>query len=365
MAPNVDGMVREAIRAFKAGKKSEARTILEKATDLDPHNEKAWMWLSAAVEAPEDQRICLENVLFINPENENARRGLDYLAKQIQDTPAPPPAHNTQQEEIIDDGFPDSDQTAALFDDPTPAANEGYNVPTSSASSSYDTSQEPTSDVYDDWVAGLNLGSSDDAPTTTDSSAPVGFDYDDDLFADPFGADEDDSDLMDDFASDANFDTSFDSVDTSMTTGPFDAADDLLDDFSANDLSLEESEEVDEIDALLADLDAPPSQSAEGSPPVMSPEPTASEQTASSRRKNRRKAAPLKDGVDDELYFGGENIDTNDPSEYFRAIPPEIKATRLPGMAQSTMPRSMLIGLVALVVANIGALGLLALNMAS
>jgi len=79
MTANVDAMVREAIRAYKAGQKAEAHALLLKATELDQMHEQAWMWLSAVVDTPEDQRICLENVIYINPDNENARRGLALL----------------------------------------------------------------------------------------------------------------------------------------------------------------------------------------------------------------------------------------------------------------------------------------------
>ncbi|MBE2220728.1 MAG: hypothetical protein IAF02_04265, partial [Anaerolineae bacterium] len=51
--------------------------------------EQAWLWLSGALTADEDKRVCLENVLALNPENQAAKRGLAKLNKQMPDpTPA-------------------------------------------------------------------------------------------------------------------------------------------------------------------------------------------------------------------------------------------------------------------------------------
>jgi len=72
---NVDAMVREAKRAIREGNKSEAQALLLRATEIDQSSEQAWMWLSAVVESIEDQMICLENVLQINPKNADAKRG--------------------------------------------------------------------------------------------------------------------------------------------------------------------------------------------------------------------------------------------------------------------------------------------------
>src|SRR5689334_10098913 len=90
---NVDGIVQEGIAAIKAGRKEEARQLLNKAVDLDERSEQAWLWLSACVETVDEQQICLENVLSINPANQKARKGLEALTKQIGQKPAaaPPP----------------------------------------------------------------------------------------------------------------------------------------------------------------------------------------------------------------------------------------------------------------------------------
>jgi hypothetical protein len=90
-------MLNRAIVAAKAGRKVEARQLLEAVLDADERNEWAWLWLSGVVDSDEERTICLENVLSINPDNQAARRGLAMLqaaasASVIKPLPAPGPA---------------------------------------------------------------------------------------------------------------------------------------------------------------------------------------------------------------------------------------------------------------------------------
>lgn len=82
----VTELLQRGIAAAKAGRTQEARQALLRATELDERNEQAWLWLSGVVESFEDRRICLENVLAINPDNGYAQSGLRWLDQQ-----APPP----------------------------------------------------------------------------------------------------------------------------------------------------------------------------------------------------------------------------------------------------------------------------------
>src|SRR5215468_2363707 len=74
--PDVEGLVQKGIAAIKAGRKAEARRLLEQAVEIDVYNEKAWLWLSAAVDTLDEQQICLANVIEINPNSEKAKKGL-------------------------------------------------------------------------------------------------------------------------------------------------------------------------------------------------------------------------------------------------------------------------------------------------
>ncbi len=90
MSEEVNRLLQEGIAAAKAGDKARARRLLIEATDLDQQNEQAWLWLSGVVDDLEEMRICLENVLTINPGNERARQGLTWIQSRL-GPPAPPP----------------------------------------------------------------------------------------------------------------------------------------------------------------------------------------------------------------------------------------------------------------------------------
>ena len=71
--------LKAGISALKAGERARARELLLHVVTADEANEIGWLWLSAAVDSAEDRRICLENVLALNPDNGAARRGLAKL----------------------------------------------------------------------------------------------------------------------------------------------------------------------------------------------------------------------------------------------------------------------------------------------
>jgi tetratricopeptide (TPR) repeat protein len=87
----MDDLLLKGIAAARAGRRSEARAILTQVVEQDERNEQAWLWLSGVVDSPEDVRVCLENVLDLNPANARARQGLEWLeARYGTATPAPP-----------------------------------------------------------------------------------------------------------------------------------------------------------------------------------------------------------------------------------------------------------------------------------
>jgi tetratricopeptide (TPR) repeat protein len=75
-------LLQHGIAAAKAGRRREARQVLLQVTELDERNEQAWLWLSGVIESLEDRRICMENVLAINPDNTYAQAGLAWLEQQ-------------------------------------------------------------------------------------------------------------------------------------------------------------------------------------------------------------------------------------------------------------------------------------------
>lgn len=94
-----DTLIAEGRDALLAGDKARAQELLQTAVQLDPRSEEAWMWLSGVFTAPDDMAECLQRVLEINPQNEQAQEGLRWLAaehglhipppKAIESTPEP------------------------------------------------------------------------------------------------------------------------------------------------------------------------------------------------------------------------------------------------------------------------------------
>ncbi|HLY29153.1 MAG TPA: hypothetical protein VKQ72_22600 [Aggregatilineales bacterium] len=76
---DVQNLLKSGIAAAKARNKGEARRLLEQVLELDDSNEAAWMWLASVVDTPREKRICLENVIELNPDNVRAREALAQL----------------------------------------------------------------------------------------------------------------------------------------------------------------------------------------------------------------------------------------------------------------------------------------------
>lgn len=78
--PRTEQLLKEGIAAARAGDKATARAKLRQVVQLDENNEKGWYWLASVVETDEERRICLGNVVVINPKNERAQQLLEQLS---------------------------------------------------------------------------------------------------------------------------------------------------------------------------------------------------------------------------------------------------------------------------------------------
>lgn len=78
----VNLLLKAGRKAARAGDTATANEKFRKAAELSPYDERVWVALLEVVIDPEDQRVCVENILRINPKNAKARR--------LQ--PSPPPA---------------------------------------------------------------------------------------------------------------------------------------------------------------------------------------------------------------------------------------------------------------------------------
>jgi tetratricopeptide (TPR) repeat protein len=82
MVMGADELLGQGIAAAKSGQRERARSLLTRAVQHDEKNVLAWLWLSGVVDNLEDQEICLENVLALDPTHDAARRRLGWVRKQ-------------------------------------------------------------------------------------------------------------------------------------------------------------------------------------------------------------------------------------------------------------------------------------------
>lgn len=235
-----DEQLKQAMAEFKAGRKAEARSILMGVVDQDERHEQAWLLLSGMVETLDEQQICLENVLEINPTSEKALKGLELLKQKRAgqppapassptfsspfasfDTPSAPPTRGSSTpigaEDIPADFFsslptsspstsspfpsqfnlPADDEIPEWFSGggtspsaPAPAEPDPFAIPTSvdwgrtDKPAAYGSGRQvelPSAQEYDEWVQNLNLGS--EPPATAPASTPSAGD----ASSDPFG----------------------------------------------------------------------------------------------------------------------------------------------------------------------------------
>jgi hypothetical protein len=74
------------IKAYKEGRRDEARNIFISILKQNPDNERAWAWMSNVVDNDKERTYCLKQVLRINPNNKKA----DQLLNQILNLPSTP-----------------------------------------------------------------------------------------------------------------------------------------------------------------------------------------------------------------------------------------------------------------------------------
>ncbi|MBW4438777.1 MAG: tetratricopeptide repeat protein [Pleurocapsa minor GSE-CHR-MK-17-07R] len=79
----------QGITAAKAGRKDEARQLLQQSIRIEPNNEAAWLWLASVARDKQERIFCLQKILEINPMNKQAREGLEQISEGSR-PPAPP-----------------------------------------------------------------------------------------------------------------------------------------------------------------------------------------------------------------------------------------------------------------------------------
>ncbi len=195
-ASGIEQRIQQALKALRAGDKEQARSILLSVVDEQEDNERAWLYLSAAVETLEEQQICLENVLAINPANEKARQGLERVNKALASrgpaptsrppaaapaaspfvtTDFPSPAPPSAKSPFIEDVTAEQGASGAWFaagpfvEEPTLPPEPDPYLPATSVDwgrddrpAVYGSGRQvelPSDQDYEEWVRGLNLSS--------------------------------------------------------------------------------------------------------------------------------------------------------------------------------------------------------------
>lgn len=71
-----DALMTAGEEAFAKGQLRTAHDLWRQAAALNPYAEAVWLALLRVIEEDEDRRVCLQNVIAINPLNVQARRQL-------------------------------------------------------------------------------------------------------------------------------------------------------------------------------------------------------------------------------------------------------------------------------------------------
>ena len=79
----LEALLEQAIVYVNAGEMEEGRALLERVLEQDPRDDRAWVWLSGCVEDPMQRRICLQQALAANPNNQAAIDGVMVLEGKL------------------------------------------------------------------------------------------------------------------------------------------------------------------------------------------------------------------------------------------------------------------------------------------
>jgi tetratricopeptide (TPR) repeat protein len=102
-------LLQQGIAAAKAGQQAQARQFLQESVKRDPRNEAAWLWLSTVAQDNKERLFCFQQVLNINPRNEQALAGVKSLTGSVPTPPpvkTPPPSRSTGTFQSASGGVP-------------------------------------------------------------------------------------------------------------------------------------------------------------------------------------------------------------------------------------------------------------------
>jgi|GEM_PF-3425027 len=80
-------MMRLGHACYVQGARKQAHRYWRRAALIDPGNEAVWLSLLNVVETDEDRRVCLENIVAINPHNKEAQVHLGLIDTSLPESP--------------------------------------------------------------------------------------------------------------------------------------------------------------------------------------------------------------------------------------------------------------------------------------
>jgi hypothetical protein len=75
-------LFQRGVAAARGGQRRVAGVLLGRAVQLNPRHELGWLWLSGVLDDPNEIAFCLRSVLSVNPHNQRARQGLEWLEQR-------------------------------------------------------------------------------------------------------------------------------------------------------------------------------------------------------------------------------------------------------------------------------------------
>jgi hypothetical protein len=84
-------LFQRGVAAARGGQRRVAAVLLGRAVQLNPRHELGWLWLSGVLDDQNEIAFCLRSVLSVNPHNQRARQGLEWLEQRalVPAQPAP------------------------------------------------------------------------------------------------------------------------------------------------------------------------------------------------------------------------------------------------------------------------------------
>ena len=79
-----DETLQQAIQLSKDGRKLDARKLLRPFLEVDPENEKAWLWYANSFDLTDEKLKALQNCLVYCPSSKMALEGIRVLQSQLQ-----------------------------------------------------------------------------------------------------------------------------------------------------------------------------------------------------------------------------------------------------------------------------------------